>query len=105
MRVCIDARNAKAGMTGVGRYAINLVRHLAGIDTCNEYVVLRHSTYGRQIVEQENFSEVVLPYEISTARHLLCGQRVVDRLDVDLYHSLFHMLPLRLRSRQVVITL
>lgn len=105
MRVCIDARNVKGVPTGLGRYALNLVRHIARIDRSTDYLLLRHADYGRPLVRQENFSEVVLSYENSAPRNILLGALRINELEVDLYHTLFHMIPFGLRVPRLVVTL
>lgn len=105
MRVCIDARNVKAVPTGLGRYALNLVRHIARVDRTTEYLLLRHADYGRPLVRRRNFSEVVLSYENSAPRNVLLGARRINGLETDLYHTLFHMIPFGLRVPRLVVTL
>lgn len=105
MRICIDAREVRQVRTGLGRYALNLVQHLAAIDRQNEYFVLRRATYPQALVRQENFVDMPIPYGISTVRNMLEGGRVINPLRVDIYHALFHLLPLNIRAARIVLTL
>lgn len=105
MRVCIDAREIRDVETGVGRYASSLVREIARLDRHNEYLLLRRATYPRPIVAQPNFTDIAIPFGISTGRNLLGGARVVNPLQADIYHCLFHLLPLGVRARRIVLTL
>lgn len=105
MRICIDAREVRDVETGVGRYAFCLVRAIARLDRRNEYFLLRRSAYPRPLVVQSNFTDIAVPYGISTGRNLLGGARVVNPLRADIYHCLFHLLPLGVRAGRIVLTL
>ncbi|MCC7265078.1 MAG: glycosyltransferase family 4 protein [Candidatus Latescibacteria bacterium] len=105
MRICIDARPAREVVTGLGRYASSLVSHLAALDRSNEYIVLRRAESSAPLVCQENFREVFLDYSMYSARNLLAGARAINALQPDIYHALFHFLPLGLRTRRTVVTL
>ena len=104
MRICVDARQVRAYPTGLGSYARHLVRHLAAADRDNEYVVLRHDPVS-PVVEQDNFREIAVPYTILTARNMLAGAAAVRRVEADIYHSLFHFLPLGGGLPKTVVTL
>ena len=93
MKICLDARQIRRYPTGLGSYAKSLVKHLAVADSDNDYVVLRHDS-DAALVEQENFTEVALPYTIFTLRNMISGAAAVRQIDADIYHSLFHFLPL-----------
>lgn len=105
MRICIDARSLRDTPTGLGRYAAHLVRHIAQLDQQNEYIVIRRPSHHGAIADQANFREIFVPYDIASARNLLGGARIINTLNADIYHSLFHFLPIGVRTRRVVITL
>ena len=105
MRICIDARSLRDVPTSLGRYAADLVSHIAKLDRKNEYIVVRRPSRHGPIADQANFREIFAPYDISSARNILAGARVINGLDADVYHSLFHFLPIGVRARRVVITL
>ena len=105
VRICIDAREIRDVETGVGRYAFSLVREIARLDRHNEYLLLRRASYPRPIVVQPNFTDIAVPFGISTGRNLLGGARVVNPLQADIYHCLFHLLPLGVCARRIVLTL
>ncbi len=105
MRVVLDARQVEDTLTGVGRYALNLVRHLALLDRENEYIVLRRTGVAQALVTQDNFRELRVPFHISTWANLVGGSRVINPLRADIYHALHHFLPLGVRARQVIVTL
>lgn len=105
MRICIDAREVRNVETGVGRYAFSLVREIARQDRHNDYLLLRRTAYPRPIVVQPNFTDIAVPYGISTGRNLIAGAGVVNPLRADIYHCLFHLLPLGVRAGRIVLTL
>ncbi len=105
MRICLDARQAREVMTGLGRYALNLVRELAKLDQDNEYIVLRYDDYPSPLVTQANFQEIIVPYHISTLKNILLGSALINPIEADIYHALFHFLPLGVEAKRVVVTL
>ena len=105
MRICIDGRSLRDVPTSLGRYAADLVSHIAKLDRENEYIIVRRPSRHGPIADQANFREIFAPYDISSGRNILAGARVINGLDADVYHSLFHFLPIGVRARRVVITL
>jgi glycosyltransferase involved in cell wall biosynthesis len=105
MRICIDARPLGTVVTGLGRYASCLVRHLAAVDGHHDYVILRRPGARQPLVRQENFVEVPLAGGVFSARNLLTGTRAIGRYHVDLYHALFHFLPFGQATCRTVVTL
>ena len=105
MRICIDARSLRDVPTSLGRYAADLVSHIAKLDRENEYIVVRRPSRHGPIADQANFREIFAPHDISSAHNILAGARVINALDADVYHSLYHFLPIGVRARRVVITL
>ena len=105
LRICLDARNIKPFMTGMGRYALNLVRGLAELDHENEYILLTDPSYRGRIVDQPNFREVPVAGDTSSTRSFVWVARAVNRCRPDVFHSLRQFLPLRLRCPRTLITL
>jgi len=105
MRICIDARALSPVMNGLGRYSLNLVREIARLDQQNDYVVLRRAAYRETLVVQQNFTEIPVSCDISSAQNVLAGAAVLNPLKVDVYHSLNHFLPLGARAGRVIVTL
>ena len=105
MRICIDARSLRDVPTSLGRYAADLVSHIAKLDRENEYIVVRRPSRHGPIADQANFREIFAPYDISSAHNILAGARGINGLDADVYHSLYHFLPIGVRARRIVITL
>ena len=105
MKICLDARELREVKTGLGRYALNLVRQIAAVDGENDYIVLRRRSYHEPLVDAENFREIPVPFGISATRNQLIGARIINRIDADIYHALYHFLPIGVRARKIVITL
>ncbi len=105
MRICIDARSLRDVPTSLGRYAADLVSHIAQLDRTNEYIVVRRPSRHGPIADQANFREIFAPHDIASPHNILAGARVINALDADVYHALFHFLPIGVRARRVVITL
>lgn len=92
-------------MNGIGRYTLNLIRQIASMDRRNEYVILRHVSCPHPIVVQENFTEVSVPFGMSSARNLFTGAAVVNPIQADIYHALTPFLPIGIRAKHIVVTL
>ena len=105
MKICIDAREFKPQMNGLGRYAQKLVQHLAQIDPKHEYLILRHASASGPLVAQENFQDLVLPYGNSSLQNLLFGAFPLRHMHLDIFHALFHFLPLGISAKRVVFTM
>ena len=105
MRICIDARSLRDTPTGLGRYAAHLISHISRLDQQNEYIVIRRPSRHGTIAEQDNFREIAMSYDISSLRNTLGGARIINALQADIYHSLFHFLPLGVEAGQIVISL
>ena len=67
MRICIDARSLRDVPTSLGRYAADLVSHIAKLDRENEYIVVRRPSRHGPIADQANFREIFAPHDISSA--------------------------------------
>lgn len=102
MRVCLDARSLRDTVTGIGRYAEQLIRALAAIDRTTDYVIILSPHYHGTIVRQENFSTVRLPSRPERVRNLFRGAGQIKRLRADIYHALFHFLPFGVGGRAVL---
>lgn len=104
-RIGLDARMVDTIETGLGRYARELVRHLPSVAPEWDFVVIkRPQLAGQRLAEGANVEERVVPGYIDHPRNLIAGPRI-NRLGLDLFHSLHHFLPLGLRIPHVVLTL
>lgn len=105
MRILLDARNMLPKMSGLGRYAYNLVQALAKYDHENEYIVLKRKANTVQIIEQDNFQEIAVSHDIASPRNTLWPTKVINKLNVDLYHSLYQFFPAQLKARSRIVTM
>jgi glycosyltransferase involved in cell wall biosynthesis len=91
--------------TGLGRYARELVRRLPSLRPEWDFILIqRPQMAGANLGHPLNVRETMVSGYLDHPRNLLAGMRI-NRIGLDLYHSLHHFLPLGLRVRQVVITL
>ena len=102
MRICIDARSLRDVPTSLAATPPISSATSPSSDRENEYIVIRRPSRHGPIADQANFREIFSPHDISSAHNIA---RVINALDADVYHSLFHFLPVGVRARRVVITL
>ncbi len=101
-RIYVDARNIKGEPSGVGRYASSLIPELCR-QTGHEVVVIRHGSNRRPLVEgEQGWEEIFVEGEIDDLKGWLLGHRVLEAAFArggrpDLYHSLFHVVPRKVR--------
>jgi glycosyltransferase involved in cell wall biosynthesis len=100
----LDVRMAGPVPSGLGTYAANLAGALVAADTSHHFVLIRSSNAAGLPGTGPRVSEVVVDGDIDGPRNVLRGG-AVSRLGLDLYHSLHHFVPPRLRVPRVVITL
>ncbi len=86
-RIGIDARMYSSRFTGIGRYAYELIAHLALLDRQNEYVIFLNGTEFKMFVPPaSNFRAVQVDarhYSLAEQTSLLSAQR---KEDLDLVH-------------------
>ncbi len=102
MRICIDARGIKSLADGHGRYERELVLALAEIDSDNDYILLLNEKFEGTLVGQPNFRQIRRPGRHDSISNLRNGASFIDRLGVDLFHSLHQFLPFDIRTPSVV---
>jgi glycosyltransferase involved in cell wall biosynthesis len=106
-RVGLDARMIGPVMTGLGRYALGLATWLPRLDPGNRYVVIRRAhaqEAARGIGAAPNVEEAIVEGDIDLPANLLAA-RAINRLGLDLYHSLYDFVPPGLRVPRIVLTL
>src|SRR3989338_3791691 len=63
MRIGIDARMYGVHFTGIGRYTVELIRHLATLDHDHDYVIfLRQDTFDGFTLPSPRFTKVLADY-------------------------------------------
>jgi len=105
LRIGLDVRMVDSIETGLGRYARELVRHLPAVAPQWDFVLIKRPLFARErLAPAANIEEAVIPGYLDHPLNLATGE-AINRLGLDLYHSLHHFLPLRLRVPRVVVTL
>jgi alpha-1,3-rhamnosyl/mannosyltransferase len=100
MRIGVDARWIFREISGIGTYVRELVRHLAAVDSKNEYVLFfSHPSTVEEIQrsacldDSPNFSTVLLGYGPFDVRSQLLLPSLLHRLRLDIFHSPNYMIP------------
>jgi len=102
-KIGIDARFYSSNFTGIGRYAAELIRYLAELDTENEYVIfLNDPQYNQFVVPNERFTKVLV-----NARHYSFAEQtkfllMIQREKLDLMHFTHFNAPLLYNGKTVV---
>ena len=102
-RIYLDARNITDQPAGVARYAQALIAQLVRQAPQHEFVTLRHQSNQRPIVDdQPNLPELPVECPIDGVQNFVFGHRTLEAAIArgnkpDLYHCLFHLLPLKTR--------
>lgn len=104
LRIGIDARMIGPVQTGLGRYALGLARHLPPLDPDNRYVIIRRARAPMPVATAPNTEDAVVEGDIDQPANLLAGP-AINRLGLDLYHSLYDFVPPGLRVPRIVLTL
>lgn len=102
-KIGIDARFYSSNFTGIGRYTAELIRHLAELDTENQYVIfLNDPQYNQFKIPNERFKKVLV-----NARHYSLAEqtkflRAIQREKLDLMHFTHFNAPLLYMGKTVV---
>jgi glycosyltransferase involved in cell wall biosynthesis len=100
----IDARMVGTVPSGLGTYAAQLAKHLPPLDSDNTYVIIRRPGSPGPLATGANVREVFVEGDLDQPPNLFRGGTLA-RLGLDLYHSLYDFLPLRIPAERVVLTL
>lgn len=104
-KICIDARNIRAGMSGLCRYALHIVKGIAAIDKENQYYILRDKRYQKQIVDNPNFKDIYdALLDTGSVQNAFLGSFTVNPLEVDVFHTLNQVVPFGLKAKKIVTT-
>jgi len=101
MRIGIDAR-AVTQFPGIGRYGKNLVEALIKIDQENDYVIFKHPDWQFPAKAQANVKTVDVDIPLVSFGSLFKLAPIVNRCNLDLYHSLCEILPLTGKYKRVI---
>jgi glycosyltransferase involved in cell wall biosynthesis len=101
--IYLDARNITAQPAGVARYALSLIPELVRQAPHHEFIIIRHSS-NREPIEVLGYDlkEVFVDRPIDNMENFLLGAPALRKVfrehgQPDLYHDLFHILPMGLR--------
>lgn len=98
--IVLDARIIKSEPAGVGRYARALIPELQRLGGDEHTFSIIRLVGSGEPLDIEGVEEVWEPRSSERIDHVLFGAiatyRHLERLDADLYHSLFHVLPIGL---------
>ena len=100
----IDARMVGTVPSGLGTYGAQLAKHLPPLDPDNTYVIVRRPGSPGPLASGSNVREVFVEGDLDQPPNLFRGGTLA-RLGLDLYHSLYDFLPLRIPAERVVLTL
>lgn len=115
-RIYVDARNITEHPAGVARYARSLIPELVRQAPQHEFITIRHSSNREPIdVLGYDHQEVFVDTHIDNLDNFLRGAQTLravfrDHGEPDIYHDLFHILPLGVRigretKPKIVVTL
>jgi len=100
MRIGIDARWIFAAVSGIGRYTRNLISSLAEVDPINEYIIIFDDPKNMEtqmdkfvLGRHENFQCLCVPYPLYSIKNMRKLPRLLDQLQLDIYHSTNFMAP------------
>jgi glycosyltransferase involved in cell wall biosynthesis len=112
IRIGIDARWIFPQISGIGKYTRQLIMSLAEIDQINQYVLIfddrdrmKAEIELMQLDKIENFSGEVVPFSPFSTKGLMKLPRLLDQLELDIFHSTNFMAPLRRSRCKVVVTI
>jgi glycosyltransferase involved in cell wall biosynthesis len=104
LRIGLDARMVGPVVTGLGRYARALVEHLPPLDPSNRYIVIHRRRAPMPLGTAPNIEHAVVEGDIDQPANLVAAP-AINRLRLDLYHSLYDFVPPGLRAGRIVLTL
>lgn len=103
-RVGIDLRMVEKFQSGLGRYARALAQHIPPLSPEWEFVIIKRPSLALETFSNaQNAREVLVAGCLDHLRNLFSASSI-HRLNLDLYHSAHHFLPLGLRVPRVVLT-
>lgn len=101
MRIGIDARWIFPEGAGIEVYTEELLRNLAALDSCSEYVLffadcgMRDSVMERTgLAGRRAFSTVITPFGLFSPANQVFMPRTIRKLALDVFHSPNYMIPL-----------
>jgi len=103
MKIAIDARMYGMENGGIGRYVVNLVNELQGLDKENSYTILLREKYFNQLNWQnERWEKILLDAHHYTLREQVLVTNILKKLKPDLVHFPHLNVPYFYREKYVV---
>ncbi|MFN3762133.1 MAG: glycosyltransferase, partial [Anaerolineae bacterium] len=96
----LDARTATAHFPGIGRYVVNLARAMAPLLAPDEHLTLlrdpaQPSPWDLSALAGERVRVLDVPLSPFSLRQQWTVPRLLARLEADLYHSPYYLMPYR----------
>lgn len=86
MKILIDARMYGLEHTGIGRYLINLVQEISGMDNNNSYVILLKKKYINELKLPKNWKKVIADFRHYTLAEQIRLPLIINKEKPDLVH-------------------
>ena len=102
MKILIDARLYGLENTGLGRYAINLIKYLGQIDHRNEYFILLRRKYFDGLNLPKNWTKILTDFRHYSLSEQFKLPGIIDKINPDLTHFLHFNIPLFWKGKFVV---
>jgi len=102
MKIGIDCRALSQFTDGIGKYTLRLIEQLGKIDKGNQYVLFFNNEHYGQKNYGQNFVSVIVPYRHLTLRSLFLMGALANKYNLDLFHSLFFIMPYGIRCKKMI---
>lgn len=103
MKIGIDARFWGIKHTGIGRYIMELVKHLEKIDRKNEYIIFLRRQYFNQLkFKNPKFKKVLADFANYSFAEQIHFKKILEKEKVDLVHFPHFNLPILYQGKFVV---
>ncbi|MGB9911187.1 MAG: glycosyltransferase family 4 protein [Microgenomates group bacterium] len=87
MKICIDARLYGLENAGIGRYVMNLIKEIEGLDKENQYFILLKKKYFKKLkFKNKNFKKVLADYPHYSFKEQFFLPILLFKLKPDLVH-------------------
>ncbi len=102
MNIGIDARLYGLEHTGIGRYVMQLIKHLASIDSKNKYTLFVRSKTAPRVPKASNFKTIAADIQHYTLSEQLKFSSIINSQKLDLVHFPHFNTPFLTRTPFVV---
>jgi glycosyltransferase involved in cell wall biosynthesis len=100
MRIGLDARWIFPELSGIGTYTLELIRHLARLNTDHDFVIFFNNPSRRdhvwraaELEGRTRFRAELVPWGVFSPWSQVRMPAVLRRLELDVYHSPNYMIP------------